>query len=103
MPNRVTDGQYAVGQIKQKRGGPRPRRTGTFGVIRGDAAMQNGHLEWKSFCDGSLKASKWYIYRIGPGDSGHGTDTDFLSVEDTKKEAVEKLVRKKGSKFDEQY
>lgn len=103
MPTRVDKGYYKVGRIEMKRGGPRPRNCGTFGVILGERAEELGHLEWMSFCEGSLKTSKWFAYRIGPGDNGNGTRTDLLKAFDTKSDAIDYLTKRYGSKFDEEF
>lgn len=101
MPKQVEPGHYRVGRVERKRGGPRPLKSGTYGVIRGGKAEQNGHLEWSHICEGILKTSRWVAYRIGPGENGRGTRTDLLKVFDTKGDAVDFLKRRHGSKFDE--
>lgn len=103
MPKRVEPGHYEVGRIEQKRNGPRPRRCGTFGAIKGKNVEKNGHLEWSHICEGAIKKSKWFAYRIGPGDNGTGVRTDLLKTFDSKDDAVAYLERKKGSKFDTRY
>lgn len=103
MPRRVEPGHYELGRIEQKRGGRRPRKTGTFGVIKGENVEANGHLEWSHICSGALKTSKWFAYRIGPGDNGTGTRTDLLNACDSKSEAVSYIDRKHGSDFDTEY
>jgi len=103
MAKRIDDGHYRVGRIEQKQGGPRPRETETFGVIKGEQAEQNGHLEWTAFCEGSLKTSKWFAYRVGPGGNGSGVKAELLAPADTKKEAAAYLERLKGSQFDEKF
>lgn len=102
MPRRHGEGHYVVGHIEPS---PqrRPRQCGDYGVIRGDTAEQNGHLEWSHICEGALKSTKWFPYRIGPGDGGTGTRTDLLKTCDTKGEAVDYLKRQHGSAFDEEY
>ena len=102
MPERRNKGNYVVGRI-QPGDQRRPRRTGEYGVIKGEAAEQDGHLEWSHICEGALKTSKWFAYRIGPGDNGTGTRTDLLKAFNTKSEAVEWLKRRYGSKFDKTY
>lgn len=91
MPSREEPGHYRVGRNDNKHS---RRKNGDFGVIRGEVAMDNGHQEWRHFCDGSLHASKWYAYRIGPTSDGSGycLETTFLSVEDSKKDAVDYLT-----------
>lgn len=103
MPKRVTPGHYKVGQIKQKRGGPRPRKCGVYGVIKGENIEENGHLEWSHICEGIIKTSRWCAFRIGPGDNGKGTRTDLLKAFDSKGDAVDWLQRRYGNKFDEEY
>lgn len=103
MARQREPGQYEVGQIEQKRDGPRPSQCGTFGVIKGQNIEENGHLEWSHICEGIIKTSKWCAYRIGPGDNGTGTRTDLLKSFDTKDEAVNFLERRYGKKFDKEY
>jgi hypothetical protein len=103
MPERLEPGHYRVGEIKQKRGGPRPRECGVFGVIKGENIEENGHLEWSHICEGIIKTSSWCAYRIGPGDNGHGTRTDLLNAVDRKSDAVDYLQRRYGDQFDEEY
>lgn len=103
MPRRRESGHYDVGQIEQTRGGPRPRKCGVYGVIKGTQIESNEHLEWSHICSGIIKTSRWCAFRIGPGDNGTGTRTDLLQAFDTKSEAVDYLNRKYGSKFDETY
>lgn len=102
MPRRRGESHYIVGRIKPS---PerRPQQCGEYGVIQGDAAEQNGYLEWSHICEGALKSTKWFPYRIGPGDNGTGTRTDLLKTCDTKGEAVDYLNRRHGSTFDEEY
>ena len=102
MPKHVNDGHYDVGRIEPGRD-VRPRDAGTYGVIKGSEAERNGHLEWSHICEGALRRSKWFAYRIGPGDGGHGTRTDLLDVFDTKTEAVEYIQRRYGDRFDKKY
>jgi len=103
MTKRVRPGNYKIGRIKQKRGGLRPRKCGTYGVIKGENIEKNGHLEWSHICKGIIKTSRWVAYRIGPGDNGHGTRTDLLKAFDSKKEAVNWVKSRYGNKFDKKY
>jgi len=100
MTSRQREGEYTVGRI-QPGGQLHPRKTGTYGVIKGEVAEQDGHLEWSHICEGALKTSKWFAYRIGAGDNDEGCRTDLLKTFDTKAEAVDWLERRYGSKFDE--
>ena len=100
MPINLDEDYYKLGNVKIKPDGPRPLKCGTYGVILGERAEELGHLEWMSFCKGSLKSSKWFAYRIGPGENGNGTRTDLLDVFDTKTVAVGYLTDHYGSKFD---
>lgn len=47
MPERLEPG-HKVGQIKQKCGGPRPRKCGIFGVIKRKNIEENDHLKPRS-------------------------------------------------------
>jgi hypothetical protein len=102
MTSRQREGEYMVGRI-QPGDRLRPRKTGKYGVIKGEVAEQDDHLEWSHICEGALKTSKWFAYRIGPGDNGKGTRTDLLKAFDTKREAIDWLERRYGSKFDETF
>jgi len=102
MAKRRREGEYRVGRI-QPGSRLRPRKTGEYGVIKGEVAEQDGHLEWSHICKGALKTSKWFAYRIGPGDGGKGTRTELLRAFDTKGEAVGWLEGRYGSKFDKTY
>lgn len=103
MPKRREPGHYQVGRIEQKRDGPRPRKCGDYGVIKGENIEENGHLEWSHICEGIIKTSRWCAYRIGPGDNGRGTRTDLLKAFDSKSDAVGWLKRQYSTKFDEEY
>jgi hypothetical protein len=103
MSKQVRAGHYKLGRIEPKRDGPRPSKCGTFGVIKGENIEANGRLEWKHICEGIIKTSRWAAYRCGPGDNGTGTRTDLLESFETKGDAVDWLMRKKGDKFDKTY
>jgi len=102
MTSRQREGEYVVGRI-QAGGRHRPRKAGKYGVIKGEVAEQDNHLEWSHICEGALKTSKWFAYRIGPGENGRGTRTDLLKAFDTKGEAVSWLECRYGPKFDETF
>jgi hypothetical protein len=103
MARKIEAGHYEVGRIEQQRGGPRPRKTGSYGAIKGENIESNGHLEWSHICEGIIKRSRWCAYRIGPGDGGTGTRTDLLQSFDSKQAALDYLERRFGSEFDETY
>jgi len=103
MTKKVGESHYKVGRIELKPHGPRAMNCGTFGVILGERAEELGHLEWRSFCEGSLKTSKWFAYRTGPGDNGNGTRTDLLKPFETKSAGVEYLHRRYGSNFSREF
>ena len=95
MPTQVEPGHYAVAEIESdhQNNGPRPRYQGIYGAIKGENVNQNGHIEWSHICSGAVKSSKWFTYRIGPGDNGRGRRTDLIAMFDTKSEAVEEAER----------
>ena len=103
MPRRNSPGYYDVGRIEPKRDAPGPRSCGTFGVIKGKNVEENAHLEWSHICEGAMKTSKWFAFRIGPGDNGTGTRTDLLKAFDSKSDAIAYLDRRYSSKFDKTY
>jgi len=107
MAKRQRPGEYKVGRIEARHrdndSDVRPRNSGDFGVIKGATAEENNHLEWSHICAGALKTSKWFTYRIGPGDNGVGVRTDLLEAFDTKTEAIEALEKRKGRLFTETY
>jgi hypothetical protein len=105
MPSRVESGHYRVGRIepKPKPNGPRPRQTGTYGVIKGANIADNGHQEWSHICEGVVKRSRWCAFRIGPGDNGTGTRTDLLKAFDSKTDAVDWVMQRYGNQFDATY
>jgi hypothetical protein len=105
MPKRREPGHYEVGIVSQTGDGrdPRPRRCGTYGVIKGENIAENGHIEWRGFCSGIIKQSKWCAYRSGPDDGNHGTQTELLQAFDSKGEAVDWVKRKHGRRFTEEY
>jgi hypothetical protein len=103
MPKKRRPGYYDVGRIEPKRGGPRPRDCGTYGVITGEKVEELGTLEWSHICDGAMQTSKWFAFRIGPGDNGTGTRTDLLRAFNTKGAAVDFLKRRYSNKFDTTY
>jgi|AntDeeMinimDraft_4_1070355.scaffolds.fasta_scaffold02399_7 hypothetical protein len=103
MAKRRSSGYYDVGRIEPKPGGLNPRSCGTFGVIKGDTVEQNGHVEWSHICEGAMKTSKWFAFRIGPGDNVNDRRTELLKPFDSKDDAVAYLERRYGSKFDETY
>ena len=104
MPRKKEPGQYEVGRVApQGIDGPRPRRTGTYGVIKGENIEQKGHLEWSHICEGIIKTSRWCAYRIGDGDNGKGVRTDLLESFDSKKDAVKWVQRRHGDRFTTEY
>lgn len=103
MARTNSPGYYDVGRIEQKENGPRPQECGTYGVIRGNRVEEKRTLEWQHICEGAMKTSKWFAFRIGPGDNGTGTQTDLLKAFESKKEAISYLERRYGDEFDETY
>lgn len=90
MAKRVKPGQYEVGRVKSAR---QPRRRGEYGVIKGAVANEDSHLEWSVVCEGALKESKWFVYRIGPmqDSGGRGPNephTELQTMKETKAVAV---------------
>jgi hypothetical protein len=102
MSRRRGEGHYVLGYVDPS-SSRRPRRCGEYGVIRGDIAEQNDHVEWSHICNGALQPSKWFSYRIGPDDNGAGTRTDLLTACETKQEAIEYLRQHHESAFDKEY
>lgn len=68
-------------------------------MIRGEVANNLGELEWQHLCEGALYQSKWYAFRIGPGDNDTGTRTDLLSRFDTKDGGIDWLRNEYGTVF----
>lgn len=100
MPKKVGQGQYKVGEIDEG------RKNGTYGVIKGEKANENGHEEWKHICDKALRPNKWFAYRIyvePHGVSSTCVRTALMDVFDTKKDAVNFLQRRYGRKFDKEF
>lgn len=103
MPKKVCPGDYKVGRVEPEE---RSRHHGTYGVIRGDTANQDGREEWRHLCDGALYKSKWYAYRIyrkRSGVTGGYPKTALLVAKDSKSDAVDWLQNKHGDRFDETF
>lgn len=100
MTRRVQSGEYKVGEVRDgdRYGGC---GDGTFGVVNGKTANENGREEWRAFL--GLTDSNWYAFRHF--DSGGGRSicptTHLVEECSTKGECVEHLEDK--CDFDEEF
>lgn len=89
-------GYYEVGVVEDG------RRSGRYGVIRGEVANQNPHEEWSHICEDALKKSKWFSYRIYTENQRWSRQprTELIDIHGSKSEAIE-YIEKYVPEFDE--
>jgi hypothetical protein len=103
MAERVEPGHYRLGrqQDTSKLG---PCSQGEWGVIKGENANENGHIEWKMH--NGVRENNWYVYRVGPLEEGSRRPCTVAHIEkkvDSKGDGVGYVERKCSGEFDKTY